>query len=377
MSLYEKLSVDKNASSEEIKKSYHKLSKVNHPDKGGDPEKFKEIQHAYEILSDSEKRQMYDVTGSEHPEQGGGGMPFGFGGGMPFGFGGDLGAMFGNMFGGMHPGRQRGGQKAAKGPDKAQDIPLTLKDFYAGREIQMKFHQQRACGLCAAKGALKTEPCSGCRGQGMKMMMRQIGPGMIQQSMVPCADCNGEGQRILQVCHECNGKKYKTKESVITAKIEPGMADNEKLRFFGECSDSPEYEKPGDVVLTLLRTNSGEDTDFDWQGSDLHISHSVELSEALLGFNAVIKGHPSGKMITLGWEGGPLTHDGVLVAKGLGMPVRNKKGEYGDLFVHIDISISSSEKLSGWTVQQRDALRAIFPDWIPSENNGIPLKFHM
>lgn len=383
-SLYEKLSVDKSASPEEIKKSYHKLSKVLHPDKGGDPEKFKEIQHAYEILSDAEKRNMYDVTGSDNPQQGGG-NPFGgghpFGGGMPFGFGGDLGAMFGNMFGGgmhmggMHMGGR--GRKAPRGPDKAQDMPLTLKDFYSGREIQMKFHQQRGCGLCNATGALKTEQCGGCRGQGSKMMMRQIGPGMIQQSVVQCSDCNGEGQKVLRVCHECSGKKYKTQEKVLVVKIEPGMADNEKLRFEGECSDSPEYEKPGDVVLTLLRTTSGDDSEFEWQGSDLHLTHSIEIADAFLGFNAMIKGHPSGKPINLSWGGGPLMHDAVLVSKGLGMPVRGKKGEYGDLFVHIDISISSAEKREGWTSAQREALRSLFPDWVQPETNGIPLNFQM
>jgi len=380
MSLYEKLSVDKNASPEEIKKAYHKLSKTLHPDKGGDPEKFKDVQHAYEVLSDSEKRQMYDMTGSENSEQGG--NPFGggmhFGGGMPFGFGGDLGSMFGGMFGGMGgmggPQRRR---KAPRGPDKTQDIPLSLKDFYYGREIQMKFHQQRECALCSATGCLKSESCGACRGQGMRMMMRQIGPGMVQQSMVPCSDCNGEGKRILQSCHECSGKKYKTQEKVLTAKIEPGMAENEKLRFDGQCSDGPEYEKPGDVILTLLRTTAGEDSDFEWQGNDLHLSHSIEMSDAFLGFNAAIKGHPSGKPITLSWNGGPLMHDAVLVAKGLGMPLRNKKGEFGDLFVHIDISISSAEKREGWTPAQRKALQTLFPDWVKPEINGVPLTFQM
>lgn len=376
MSLYDKLSVDKDATSEEIKKSYHKLSKVLHPDKGGDPEKFKEIQKAYEVLSDSEKRQMYDMTGSENGEQGGGGMPFGFGGGMPFGFGGDLGSMFGGMFGGMGG---MGGQKrkAPRGPDKAQDIPLSLRDFYSGREIQIKFHQQRECGLCMATGYLKSESCGSCRGQGSRMMMRQIGPGMIQQSMVPCNDCNGEGKRVLQGCHECGNKKYKTHEKVLVAKIEPGMVDNEKLRFDGQCSDSPDYVKPGDVVLTLLRTTAGEDSDFEWQGNDLHFSHSIELSDAFLGFNAVIKGHPSGKPITLSWAGGPLMHDAVLVAKGLGMPLRHKNGEYGDLFVHIDISISSAEKREGWTTAQRKTLQALFPDWVKPETSGIQLSFQL
>jgi DnaJ family protein A protein 2 len=383
MSLYERLSLDKGCSPEEIKKSYHKLSKVHHPDKGGDPEKFKEIQHAYEILSDDEKRQLYDTTGSEGGGGGGpfpgamGGMPFGFGG-MPFG---DLGAMFGGMFGGGPMGRQQQ-RKAARGPDKAQDIPLSLRDFYVGREIQIKFHQQRGCQLCSASGSLKTEVCGGCRGQGMKMMMRQIGPGMMQQSVQPCGDCNGEGKRVLQVCHECSGKKYKGQEKVLTVKIEPGMAHGEKLRFDGQCSDAPEYERPGDVIITLMRTTAGgsvvggsANEEFDWQGNDLHLTHSVKLSSALLGFTFAVQGHPSGKTITLSWAGGPLTHDAALVAKGLGMPVKGRKGDYGDLIVHIVVAVSAAEKREGWSADQRAALRKLFPDWVETSSSGVPLSF--
>ena len=373
MSLYERLSLDKKCSPEDIKKSYHKLSKVHHPDKGGDPEKFKEIQHAYEILSDDEKRQLYDTTGSEGGGGGGGGgpfgMPFGFGGmgGMPFG---DLGAMFGGMFGGG----QRQQRKAARGPDKAQDIPLSLRDFYVGREIQIKFHQQRGCALCSASGSLKTETSSGCGGQGMKIMMRQIGPGMMQQSVQPCSDCNGEGKRVLQVCHECSGKKYKGQEKVLTVKIEPGMAHGEKLRFDGQCSDSPDYERPGDVIITLMRTTAQAEN-FEWQGNDLHLVHNVKLSDALLGFNFAVQGHPSGKTINLSWGGGPLMHGAALVAKGLGMPVKGRKGDYGDLFVHIEIAVSSAEKREGWSANQRASLRKLFPDWVEPSNSGVPLNF--
>jgi DnaJ family protein A protein 2 len=370
MSHYEKLGVEKDASAEEIKKAYYKISKTVHPDKGGDPEEFKKINHAYEILSNPEKRQMYDMTGSDEESQGIN-MNDMFGGGNPFGFGG-LGAMFGDMFGGM-PGRGAS-RRAPRGPDKAQDIPLSLADFYNGRDIQIKFHQQRACTLCKASGALKTESCNGCRGAGVKMVMRQIGPGMIQQSVQKCSDCNGEGKRVLLVCHECSGKKYKTHEKALNARIEPGMPDGEKLRFVGECSDSSDYEKPGDVILNLLRSSSA-DSEFDWQGSDLHFTHSVEMAEALLGFHATVKDHPSGKEISLSWPGGPLQHDTVLVAKGLGMPIRGKKGEYGDLFMHIDIAVSAGEKKSGWTAEQRAALKLIFPEWTPPRTGGVPLNF--
>ena len=382
MSLYEKLGVDKNASPDEIKQAYFKLSKTEHPDKGGDAEKFKQINHAYSVLRDPQKRQMYDMTGSDGEDGGGGPTEINieelFGNATPFGmpFFGGLGAMFGEMFGGGGGGPQRAGpRKAPRGPDKTQDIPLRLADFYNGREISIKFHQQRECKLCKGSGALKTETCSGCKGMGMKILIRQIGPGMIQQSQQKCVDCNGEGKRVLTVCHECSGKKYKSSEKSLTAKIEPGMMDGEKIRFEGECSDAPEFEKPGDVILNLLRTSN--DCDFEWQGNDLHTTHSVELSEALLGFNVIIKDHPSGKDITLSWGGGPLQHDTVLVAKGLGMPIKGKKGEFGDLIVHIDVAITTSEKRDGWTKEQRELLQKIFPDWQKPASAGVPLNFQL
>lgn len=394
MSLYERLEVSKTASAEEIKKAFYRLSKTTHPDKGGDAEAFKAINQAYEILSDPDRRSHYDMTGST--EEGGGGGGFGQpvdlsemfgGGGAP-----DLGAMFGSMFGGGSPfggggpfghmgmggpfggGRGRG-RKAARGPDKTQDLPLKLADFYNGRTIPITFQQQRGCGLCKATGALKSESCGGCKGAGMKMFMRQIGPGMIQQGMSPCADCNGEGKRILIVCHECSGRKYKAESKTLDARILPGMAEGEKIRFVGECSDSPEYESPGDVVLNLIRAGVETEADLDWKGSDLHTTHSVEVGEALLGFNAIVRGHPTGKDISLTWAGGLLQHEMVLMAKGLGMPVKGRPGEFGDLFVHIEISVSSGEMKRVWTEAERTVLKGLFPEWEAPPAGGVPLNF--
>ena len=152
------------------------------------------------------------------------------------------------------------------------------------------------------------------------------------------------------------------------------MAHGEKLRFDGQCSDAPEYERPGDVIITLMRTTA-QDENFDWQGNDLHLTHSVKLSSALLGFTFAVQGHPSGKTITLSWAGGPLTNTAVLVAKGLGMPVKGRKGDYGDLIVHIEVAVSAAEKREGWSADQRAALRKLFPDWQETSSSGVPLSF--
>jgi len=374
MTLYDVLEISKSASTEEIKKNFYKLSKQHHPDKGGDTEKFKEINHAYEILSDTDRRRMYDMTGSESEQNSGSDIPGDFFmGGMPFGGLGGLGGIFGNMFGGGQPQRRK---KMPKGPDKTLDIPLTLSDFYKGKDIQMKFHQQRACSTCNATGAQKTETCNACNGQGMRVVMRQIGPGMIQQSIQPCNECSGDGKKITQKCGDCNGKKYKVTEKVLNAHIEPGVPEGEKMRYTGECSDSPEYEQPGDVVLVLLRTGETGKTDFEWNGNDLHMSIMVTMAEALLGFSTVVIGHPSGKDVTLVWDGGKLQNDMTMITKGHGMPIRGKTGEYGDLFVHIEVVSSENDKTYKWSDSERAMLKNIFTGWSSPSVTGSQLHIH-
>lgn len=367
MSLYERLGINKNANSDEIHKAYRKLSLIHHPDKGGDPEKFKEINHAHEVLHDPDRRKMYDMTGSDKENAsnnvdinemfGNMGM-----GGMPFGMGGMGGIHFNmsNMFN-----QQR--RKAPRGPDSPIDVNVSLNDFYNGCEISINFKQQRACSGCNATGSLKSETCRGCNGQGMKTTIMQIGPGMIQQSSGPCGDCGGIGKKIIQACNTCNGAKYKTSDKVLKSIITPGFSNGQKITFHGEGSDSPDYEKPGDVIINLIQAKNNT---FEWKGNDLHMTHTVSLPDALLGFNLTVKDHPSGKDINMKWGGGSLQHNGLLIAKGLGMPL--DKSNYGKLIIRIKIV----NNLVVWSPEQRTALKSIFTEWKePNENNGVNLKF--
>lgn len=361
MSLYDCLGVSKNATGDEIHKAYKKLSLKHHPDKGGDPEKFKEINHAHEVLNDADRRRIYDMTGSDKENNapnvdinemfggmGMGGMPFN----MPFNMGG--------MFGQQQQHQQR--RKAPVGPDTTIDINVSLKDFYKGCEIAINFKQQRACTTCNAVGSLRSEPCRGCNGQGMKISIQQIGPGMIQQSMGPCGDCGGVGKKTLQTCHGCNGAKYKTNDKVLKTLVTPGFTNGHKIKFVEEGSDSPDYEKPGNVILNLKQIPNPV---FEWKGNDLHMNHNVSMADALLGFNFIVKDHPSGKDINVKWNGGTLQNNKVLIGKGLGMT-------NGDLHIHIKIINKSSE----WSPEQRSALKTIFPDWKePEDNNGTQLRF--
>lgn len=295
MTLYNILEVSKDASPDEIKSAYRKLALRNHPDKGGDPEKFKEIQKAYSVLSDAEKRQMYDMTGSE---DGSGGIGGGFGGGGGEGVPFDLSAMFGNIFGGGMPfgmggmGRApgRGQRRGQKAPPKTHEIPLSLHDFYHGKKINMEIEKQVFCEGCKGEGAENKQTCRECTGHGMVLKFAQMGPGMMMQTTQPCGACTGKGERIISVCKKCDGKKFKTVKKTLEINIKAGAQPGERIVFEGECSDTDEFEKAGDIHIIL---QEAENTDgWERKGADLWNEVAVTLGESLVGCKRILFGHP-------------------------------------------------------------------------------------
>lgn len=370
-SLYEALGIGRGATVDEIRRAYKDLARQKHPDRGGDPEEFKKIQEAHEILSDEQRRRMYDLTGStseQGPPQMPTGSPFEFmmGGGGPFGMHFDIGSLFGGMFGGGGPPRR---QKAPKGPNKHHDIALNLADFYNGREIKLKFNQARRCEPCGGSGAEKTETCGACDGRGQRTRQQIIGPGMIAQQTGLCDVCNGDGKRILKPCGSCHGKKLKEREKTLDIQIRPGMTEGESLTFAGECSDSSDYVQPGDVILTLRRADPpASDIDcWEWRGRDLMIRKRISFAESVVGFHRVLEGHPSGKKLVVGWKRGALVHGAVLQAPGWGMPEKNG-GANGICFVQILVDAPESRE---WTPTERDQLRNLLGATIEYEPEEV------
>ena len=334
--LYARLGVSKDAESSEIKKAFKKLAMTHHPDKGGDPEEFKKIQHAHEVLTDDNKRRIYDMTGSEDGEiPGGPGGPFG--GGMPF----DMGDLFGGLFGmpGMGGGPRMNRVRRPQGPPKTIEIPLTLKDFYHGKTLQVKFERHKFCEACKGEGATSFHSCSSCKGSGVVRQMMMMGPiHMVNEG--PCRDCNGVGKKASGNCYVCSGKKTKAQEKSIEVKIEPGMKPGEILVFPKECSDDPNYEEPGDVHF-LLQEAAGDDG---WtrKSDDLEIQLKLSLSESLLGCVKILQGHPgypNGLEIQIqpGVVNGEIAiyHDKGMI---------KKSGGFGSLHCKIHISVSDKER---------------------------------
>jgi len=339
--LYNILGVNKNATSSEIRTAYKKLAMGHHPDKGGDPEKFKELSQAHEILSDDQKRRHYDMTGSitEQPNQG---MPFG----MPevfsqmFGFGQQGG--FGQ--GGFGQGGQGGqGKRNGKGPGKNQDIALRISDYYQGRNLSVKLGRQCFCKTCKGSGGASTKPCEQCNGRGQINQMINMGP-IQMMTQTQCQPCNGKGQQVVGRCSSCSGRGMTAEEKIMEVKVEPGMMSGNTIVFSGMCSDHPGFTEAGDVTV-ILREAEEEDNDASqWsrEGSRLKTTITVNLTEALLGTIKILKGHP-------GYSAGlpieiPVGVQNLWIGTfpGLGMPIRGTP-RFGDALITVLVVPTSTE----------------------------------
>jgi DnaJ-class molecular chaperone len=341
--LYEVLGVSKKADPEEIKKAYRDLSKIHHPDKGGDPEKFKELNNAYEILKDSSKREMYDLTGQT---QEGGPPPGGPGFGSPFGFSPfgpgfhmnvDIGDLFGNMFRGRNNQEESNKHhKKPKGPNRIHEMPISLKDFYHGKKININLNRQVFCSDCQGEGCLNWKTCAECKGAGVKETRLQQGP-FIQIIRGACGSCSGEGRMKGKECEGCKGKGLVNVPKTLEVVVQPGAAPGEVLKFEEMCSDQPGFEKPGDFHIRLVAAD--EDLDIEREGQNLKTKVSISLAEALVGCKRVVADHPGGP-VEVEIPCGTMSGETVVV---------NEKGmlsaqQKGDLYVHVTVAATSAEK---------------------------------
>ena len=277
-SLYSHLGVDRNASADEIKRAYRKLAMQHHPDKGGDEAQFKQVTHAYEVLSDEGHRQRYNATGDEgltpgNSDHGGGRHPFEdifnnfFGGG---------GQQFGFSFQGMGGGGGGGG--GVVGEDerpvkKMHEMVIDLKDAYFGFKRPFVVHISKPCVACF-------NTCVACQGQGRTVHVRQIMPGMHQQFVTQCTQCGGRGKRHVPGCGTCHSETTINETKTIEIVVPRGCADGHELSFEG-CG-----ARPQDVLIVKIRVR--EDPHFDRQGLDLYFKTTVMFAESVLGSEVTV-----------------------------------------------------------------------------------------
>lgn len=276
---YELLGVARDTSEADIKKAYRKLAMKHHPDRNPNDktaeEKFKDIQKAYAVLSDKEKRAAYDQFGHAGVDGSTGGPGAGgFGGG---GFGG-FEDIFENIFTGG--GRRGGGQqsRAQRGSDLQMNIQLTLEEAASGKEVEIKVPRHVTCKTCSGSGGKKgTKPktCETCAGVGQVRV--QQGFFSIQQT---CPSCHGEGQTISDPCDNCHGHGRVRETKTLTVKVPPGIDEGDRVRLSGEGEAGLHGGPSGDLYVQV---SVKKHVIFERDGKDLHCEVPIAFTTAALG----------------------------------------------------------------------------------------------
>jgi len=339
-SLYKILGVDKSADTNTIRKAFRQLAKTHHPDKGGDTEKFKEITKAHEILSDPQKKQLYDEGGLEAVEGGGGG-----GGGAD---------IFDIFNGGG--GRKKGSGGKQKGEDVLFPLKVTLEELYNGMSKKLKLTRNVICKDCNGKGGKVDTTCAACRGQGVRIQIRQLGPGMIQQMQSQCDVCNGEGTVVPEKdrCKNCKGNKTTKEKKTLEVFVNKGMTHKTRIPFKGEGDEAPNTI-PGDVVVVLQQQEHGT---FRREGPNLYMKKSLVLQEALCGFQFVIT-HLDGRQLLVKSDPNVVYTPGVFKAiKDEGMPQVKNPYVRGSLYVEFEVTFPAGGSL---TPAAKKELRKLLP----------------
>uniref|UniRef100_A0AC35UHE7 DnaJ domain-containing protein n=1 Tax=Rhabditophanes sp. KR3021 TaxID=114890 RepID=A0AC35UHE7_9BILA len=322
--LYDLLGVAPTANDSEIKKAYRKLAKEFHPDKNPDHgDKFKEISMAYDVLSDENKKSIYDSAGLEGLREGGGGGGSGFESMFEM-FGGD--SPFASMFGG---GGRGGPRRARRGKDTVYPLKLTLEEVYKGKQVKLKLNRKVICGPCKNKQST----CSKCHGQGVVMMTRRMGPGMISSQQVRCDSCNATGQCFDKTCTKCSGEGVVQEAKVITVDVTPGSKHNQAFLFRGEADEYPGMET-GDIKIILQVEDHAL---FKRKNRDLVYNKTISLTESLCGVKFYLV-HLDGRSLLIENKPGNVIKPGaVRCVYGEGMPWAENKTQKGNLYIKFDI----------------------------------------
>jgi molecular chaperone DnaJ len=349
---YSILGVEKGASDEEIKKAYRKLAHKHHPDKqGGDEAKFKEVNEAYQVLSDKQKRAQYDQFGSSFDGGGGaggangfGGFDFsGFGGGNAggFNFEGDLGDIFGDIFGGGFGGGNR--SKKQRGEDISVDLEISLEEAFSGIDKDIRLYIAVPCSKCGGTGAepgSKVEKCNVCGGTGRVQKERRTMFGVFMQTET-CSACQGRGEKFDKNCSKCGGDGKVKEEKTIKVKIPAGIADGQTIKITGQGGVG---SRPGSGSSTAgdlyVSVHVKKHSIFERKGDDIVYNLDISFSRAALGGSETV---PTLKnkiklKIPSGIQSGK-----VIKINGAGFPHLQGRGE-GDLYVVVNVKVP--EKLS-------------------------------
>jgi DnaJ-class molecular chaperone len=345
--LYDILQVDKNASQEDIKKKFRKLAVQHHPDKGGDPDRFKEITSAYEILSDETKRKQYDMIGDNENLQdilnNEGGFPFGMHGmpgmpgmhGMHFDMDGNspFENIFQNFFGMNMNSKKRQGKNIEK------TVKISLKDAYFGIKKKYDINITKYCDKC-------NQTCNECKGTGY--INKVIGNfGIMIQQRVNCNVCKSKGitNKCNNSCNVCNGKgNYNTKEN-INIDIIPGVKTGMRIIIENKGDETLIIENnnfihvQGDLILNIVVDE--KDDNFIRDGDNLIYNITLSYWKLLTHIDHLYINHYKDNNLKIDFTE-PIDHNKTYIYKKLGMPIINSNGNYGDLIIKFNILFPSN-----------------------------------
>ncbi|MEX2209855.1 MAG: molecular chaperone DnaJ [Patescibacteria group bacterium] len=350
---YDILGISRQASVNDIKRAYRKLAHKYHPDKGGtkeDERKFREVQEAYEVLSDDKKRAAYDQFGHAGAAGAGAG-PGGFGGqgfggfqggaeGVDFGGFGDIFEQFFGGFGGAGT-RQRG---PARGSDLQVNVTVDFEEAVRGADKEVSLTRRAACGTCSGNGAAKGAKivtCQRCNGQGQVQVTRRTILGTMAQ-VTPCPECHGEGKRPEKACPTCGGEGRVQKKETLKVKIPAGIDDGQTIRVQG-AGEAGERGAPSGHAYVVVRVKPSKA--FERDGADLRIAVPVSFAQATLGATIEVP-TPTGDTATFKIPAG--TQSGTsFTLKGEGMPKLGSAAR-GDLVATVQVvvpkKLSAEEK---------------------------------
>ena len=335
---YETLGVDRTASDEDLKKAYRKLARQFHPDlqngeqqKKQAEEKFKEINEAYEHLSDAEKRRRYDMFGHAGTQGGAGFEGFDFGRG---GFGDVFNDIFEDFFGG-----QRGGTRAERGNDLQYNLEITFEESVYGKEAKLKIPRWESCIDCkgtGAKSASSVKTCPSCKGAGQIRLQQ----GFFSVSR-PCGQCEGSGRIITEPCPSCQGRQRVYKERTIAVHIPAGIETGMRLRLSNEGEHGVNGGPAGDLYVAITVKPHPV---FQRKGNDIVCDVPVSFVTAVLGGKIEV---PTLKGTTVMKVPPGSQPDKVLRLKGLGIPSLKNHATGDQLFtikVHIPTKLTAKQR---------------------------------
>jgi DnaJ family protein A protein 2 len=254
-----------------------------------------------------------------------------------------------------------------KPPPTKQPVNVSLADLYTGKDIEVKVRVQAVCNNCQGRGASNPDAikrCQTCQGKGQVNQIRQIGPGMLQQSSMVCPKCAGKGKTIenpKDICKPCNGERVSKLDKTINVKVTPGMKFGDIIPLHGMGDEYPDVEDKEDLLIIIVETYGVNHSNLRRNNNDLHMEYDLSLIEALIGFKLIIH-QLDGRKLVINYDNKVIQPKEIMKISGEGMPFTDSPHKKGDLYVHFNVILPKTIDNP-----RKDVLKQILP--IPKRNN--------